>query len=233
MRKYRYVLKGDVRKYFASIDHEILNAQLARAVKCKPTLNLARRVIAGSNPQEEVVRYYPGDDLFTPFERRRGLPLGNQTSQFFANVYLNGVDHRISREFGAAVYARYVDDLALFSDSRMELRNARQMLDSELLGLRLEMHPGKSRIYRCADGLTFLGWRLFPDRARLVRGNVVRFRQGLLGMRHEFEAGRLPWERVRQGVEAWIAHAEHGDTWRLRERILDSIAFRRRGRGGS
>ena len=81
-RKYSLVLKLDVRKYFASIDHQILNAQLSRAIKCRPTLDLAARIVAGSNPQEEVVQYFPGDDLFTPFERRRGLPLGNQTSQF-------------------------------------------------------------------------------------------------------------------------------------------------------
>ncbi|MGH9719177.1 MAG: reverse transcriptase domain-containing protein [Bryobacteraceae bacterium] len=84
-RRHRHVLKCDVRKYFASIDHEILKGLLARVVKCGETLDLAARIIDGSNPQEEVIRYYPGDDLFTPYQRRRGLPLGNQTSQFFAN----------------------------------------------------------------------------------------------------------------------------------------------------
>ena len=90
-RRFPYVLKLDVRKFFASIDREILNRQLERVVKCKPTLGLAARIIASAgpdaDPKEDVVRYFPGDDLFTPFDRTRGLPLGNQTSQFFANVY--------------------------------------------------------------------------------------------------------------------------------------------------
>jgi RNA-directed DNA polymerase len=87
--RYPYVLKCDIRKYFPSMDHEILKGLLARAVKCQRTLALAGLIIDGSNPQEEATGYFPGDDLFTPFDRRRGLPIGNQTSQFFANVYLN------------------------------------------------------------------------------------------------------------------------------------------------
>jgi RNA-directed DNA polymerase len=97
-RDYRYVLKCDIRKYFPSMDHQILKDQLARIVKCKPTLDLAARIIDGSNPQETVEQYFPGDTLFTPWSRRRGLPIGNQTSQFFGNVYLNGLDHFVLRD---------------------------------------------------------------------------------------------------------------------------------------
>jgi len=73
-RKYEYVLKCDIRKYFASMDHEILMALLGRSVKCKPTLELARRIVAGSNEQEESIAYFEGDLLWTPYERRHGLP---------------------------------------------------------------------------------------------------------------------------------------------------------------
>lgn len=76
----RYVLKCDIRKYFPSIDHRILQDLLRRAVKRPSTLALADRLIDGSNPQEEILAYFPGEDLFTPGERRRGLPIGNQTS---------------------------------------------------------------------------------------------------------------------------------------------------------
>ena len=110
--RYRYALKCDIRKYFPSIDHEILKNLLARVLKCRPTLELAGKIIDGSNPQEEVLYYFPGDDLFTPTERRRGLPLGNQTSQFFANVYLNPLDQFVNRTLKSAAYVRYVDDCA-------------------------------------------------------------------------------------------------------------------------
>jgi retron-type reverse transcriptase len=224
-RRYPFVLKLDVRKYFASIDHRILNAQLARVIKCQPTLSLAARIIAGSNPQEEVVEYFRGDDLFTPFERRRGLPLGNQTSQFFANVYLDKLDRLIDEKLLPAVWARYVDDLVLFDNDKERLRLMREAVERELGLVRLTLHAGKSRIHRCADGVSFLGWRLFPDRARLARGNAVRFGRRVKQMQRDFAAGRLEWDRVEQSVRAWVAHASFGDTWLLRERLLGRFAF--------
>ena len=223
--KYSYALKCDVRKYFASIDHEILNEQLARAVKCKPTLDLAAKIIAGSNPQEEVVQYFPGDDLFTPFDRRRGLPLGNQSSQFFANVYLDGLDRLIDEKLRPGVWARYVDDLVLFDGDKQRLRAMREAMERQLDEARLTLHAGKSRIHCCAEGVTFLGWRLFPGRARLVRGNVVRFGRRMKRLQRDFAAGSVEWERVEQGVRAWIAHAAFGDTLVLRERMLERFTF--------
>jgi len=80
-----YVLKCDLRKFFPSLDHEILLDILARKIGCRRTLDLLRLIVESSNPQEPVAAYFPGDDLFTPHERRRGLPIGNLTSQFFAN----------------------------------------------------------------------------------------------------------------------------------------------------
>ena len=225
-----YVLKCDVRKYFASIDHGILNAQLARTIKCGQTLDLAALIIAGFDPEEsgaeeDVIRYYPGDDLFSPYERRRGLPLGNQTSQFFANVYLNAMDRLIDERLKPDVYARYVDDFVLFSDSKTRLREMRHAVVEFMESVRLEIHRGKSRIYRCVDGLTFLGWRIFPDRTRLIRGNVVRFRQRMKEMQAAYSSGRMTWDDVDQRVQAWIGHASQGDTWVLRERLLGQFAF--------
>ena len=79
----RYVLKCDVMKYFPSVDYAILKELLRDVIKRQPTLELAGRIIDGSNPQTPAANYFERDDLFTPFERRRGIPLGNQTSQFF------------------------------------------------------------------------------------------------------------------------------------------------------
>jgi retron-type reverse transcriptase len=108
--RYSCVLKLDVQKYFPSIDHQILEDLLACVIHCPDTLRLIELISASSNPQEEVLHYFPGDTLFTPHERRRGLPLGNQTSQCFANVYLNPMDHMIVRNLRPGAYARYVDD---------------------------------------------------------------------------------------------------------------------------
>jgi hypothetical protein len=223
--RFRFVLKCDVRKYFASIDHRILKQLLARAVKCRRTLELAGLVIDGSNPQEEVIQYFPGDDLFTPYERRRGLPLGNQTSQFFANVYLDPLDQMVNRELHPGCYIRYVDDFLIFGDSKRELASMRGLVEQCLGQLRLTIHPRKSRVYRCAEGFTFLGWRIFPDRSRLVRENVVRFRRRIGAMHEEYHNGRLEWDQVNARVQAWIGHAAHGNTWRLREQLFEEHGF--------
>ena len=112
--RFRYVLRADIYRYFPAIDHEVLKRDLRRRLACRRTLALADRIIDASNPQEAVRLHYPGDDLFTPLERRRGLPIGNLTSQFFANLYLDGLDHFCKEVLRAKGYVRYVDDFALF-----------------------------------------------------------------------------------------------------------------------
>ncbi|MGK7915997.1 MAG: RNA-directed DNA polymerase [Prochloraceae cyanobacterium] len=96
----------DIRKYFPSIDHQILKTLLRRKIKCTDTLWLIDIIIDRSNPQEPVLEYFPGDNLLTPLERRKGLPIGNLTSQFFANVYLNGFDHFILENLKVKQYLR-------------------------------------------------------------------------------------------------------------------------------
>jgi retron-type reverse transcriptase len=220
----RFVLKCDIRKYFPSIDHDILKGLLRRVVKCKETLRLADRIIDGSNAQEEAAAYFPGDDLFSPFERRRGLPIGNQTSQFFANVYLNPLDHFVLRELRPVRYLRYVDDFLLFGDDRDELRQAGERIRSFLEGLRLRLHERKFHVHRCEGGVTFLGWRLLGDgQARLARANVVRMRRRLRSLSAEYHAGRIGFEDVNGVVQAWLGHAAFGDTWRLREQLFSGF----------
>ena len=82
-------------------------------------------------------------------------------------------------------------------------------------------HPGKSRIYRTCDGFPFLGWRIFSDRARLQRANVVRFRRKIKALHEDWAHGNIDWDEVQASVAAWIGHAMHGDTWRLREQIFE------------
>ena len=81
---------------------------MARKIKDPDVLWLVGQIIDHSNPQEQVLNYFPGDDLFTPGERRRGIPIGNQTSQFFANVYLDPLDHFVKDRLGIKGYVRYV-----------------------------------------------------------------------------------------------------------------------------
>jgi len=218
--RYEYVLKCDIRKYFPSMDHSILKELLEKAIKCRPTLDLVSAIIDGSNAQEEVSALFPGDTLFTRLERRKGLPIGNQTSQFFANVYLNALDQFVLRELCPALYLRYVDDFVLFGDDKLALVSMRGRIAALLDALRLELNEGKSRVYRCADGVTFLGWRLFPGHARLPRRNVVGMRRRLRAMSKKFHRAEMDFAGVQRKISAWLGHAAFGDTWGLRRKLF-------------
>ena len=164
---------------------------------------------------------YPGDDLLTPLERRRGLPIGNLTSQFFANVYLDGLDHFCKEVLRAPGYLRYVDDFALFHDDPRELQRWRQRIAVWLEGRRLRLHPRKTVILPTAEPAQFLGFVLLPDgRRRLPEDNVRRFRNRLRGLRDRWREGTVTREEVRRRVGSWIAHAEHANTRQLRRTLF-------------
>ncbi|HVC63163.1 MAG TPA: RNA-directed DNA polymerase [Acetobacteraceae bacterium] len=217
--RHRHVLRCDIYRYFPAIDHTVLKGLFRRRIACAGTLGLMDAIVDGSNPQEPVTLYYPGDDLFSPFGRRRGLPIGNLTSQFMANLYLDGLDH-FATEVLRAPYLRYVDDFALFHDDPAVLAGWRDRIAVWLEAKRLRLHPRKTEILPTAEAATFLGYVLLPDRRRLPEANVRRFRNRLRGMRDRWRAGTIDGRAVEAHIRSWIAHAEHAQTWRLRHAIF-------------
>lgn len=220
-----YVLQCDVRKYFPSIDHVILKALIRRKIKCQDTLWLIDTIIDGSNPQEPSIEYFPGDTLLTPLEHRKGLPIGNLTSQFFANIYLNGFDHFVKEELKAPKYLRYVDDFALFSDDYDYLFDARAAIEEYLASLRLRIHPIKSQLFETAYGANFVGFRVFQDRIRVRSDNLRRARSRFKQLQRAYSKDRISFERLSQSVQSWAAHLKHGDTGHLREDIFHQLVF--------
>jgi len=228
--RHAHVLRCDIWRFFPAMDHAILKAEFRRRVTCDATLWLMDSVVDGSNPQEPVHRHYPGDDILSPLIRRRGLPIGNLTSQFFANVYLDGLDHFAS-EVLRAPYLRYVDDFALFADDPVRLAEWQGRLARWLVGRRLSLHPRKTVILPSTEPAQFLGLVLAPGSRRLPEDNVRRFRNRLRGLRDRWKAGGVERQTVEQRVDAWIAHARHADTWRLRHAIFGGGWFDPGGAG--
>ncbi len=111
----------------------------------------------------------------------------------------------------------------LFGDDKAELARMRQAIARRLEDLRLELNEGKSRVYRCADGVTFLGWRLFPGYARLPRRNVVAARRRLRDVSEKFHRAELDFAGVQRRVSAWLGHAAFGDTWKLRRKLFEGL----------
>lgn len=226
-RKNAFALKCDVKKYFPSIDHEILKAEIRRTIACPDTLWLIDRIIDGSNEQEPVLEYFPGDNLFTPFERRKGLPIGNLTSQFFANVYFNRFDHFVKEQLGCKYYLRYVDDSVVLENDKSWLWQVKREIDNYLEKYRLRLHEHKCQIRRTEQGVTFLGFRMFPHFRLLRRENMVRARRRLRRLQAGYAAGELSWDEVTRAVHGWLGHASFGDTYRLREKLLEEHFFQR------
>lgn len=224
-RNYKFVLKCDIKKYFPSIDHYLLKKLIQKKIGCDKTLWLIDLIIDNSNKQEEVNEYFIGDDLFTPFERRRGLPIGNLTSQFFANIYLNELDHFVKEKICCKNYIRYVDDFVILMDRKSELLLIKNKLESELDSLRLKLNQNKSIIYRTEDGLKFLGHKVFPNFKLLRRENIVRFKRKLNKMSKKIENGTITENEVKKSVQGWIAHSSFSNSFRLRKKILSAYTF--------
>jgi retron-type reverse transcriptase len=226
-RRHRYVFKADVRKFFPSLDHALLQAAVARKVKDPDVLWLTGLILAHGNLQELVQEWFPGDDLFTPAGRRRGLPIGNQTSQFFANVYLDPLDHFLTDRLRLPGYVRYCDDFLVFADDKRQLAGVRQAVSAFLETLRLRLHPTKSVIFPTPQGITFLGYRVFRSHRELAKDNVWRFRRRLRAMQEQYARRQLSWADACCRIMSWIGHARQADTWRLRERLFAEHPFRR------
>jgi RNA-directed DNA polymerase len=213
LQKYRYVLKCDIRKFFPSVDHLLLKAMLHRTIACKDTRWLIDTVIDNSNPQDSRPEYFPGDDLFTPLERRKGLPIGNLTSQVFANYYLNSFDHYVKESLRCKGYVRYVDDFVLFSDSKADLWQMKQQIVDFLESLRLRLNPRATALYPSSEGRRFLGQIVFPSHRLLPSLNVRLFKKKLRFM------PASPGIKEQASIAGWSGHARQADTQKLRKML--------------
>ncbi|MGE3152473.1 MAG: reverse transcriptase domain-containing protein [Nitrospiraceae bacterium] len=224
---YRYVLKMDVRQYFPSIDHELLKAKLRRRIKDRCVLALLDRIIDGSPRQGTEPCYFAGDNLFTPWERRVGIPIGNLTSQFFANLYLDDLDHYIKQGLRVRPYLRYVDDLVVLGDDKARLTDIRAAVRERLATDRLQPHPNKAHVTRTVDGLNILGYIVYPEHRRLRNDNGHRFARRFRRMAQIYRTGRLEWTMMVASIQSWIGHAKHADTEGLRRAIFSQAVFTR------
>jgi len=224
-RRYRFVLKCDIAQYFPSIDHEILLAAIRRRIWDDEVLWLIQSILASNQGPSSALSYFPGDDLFTPMARARGLPIGNQTSQFFANVYLNELDHLVKEQWGAPGYVRYVDDFLVFHQEKSVLHGMLKSIQAQCEEWRLHVHPRKCFVGPVKAGFTFLGHRVFPTHRRLEARNVRQFRRRLRVLNHQVKTGGIAIEVGRHRVQSWVAHAEQANTVRLRIRLFQEMAW--------
>lgn len=215
-RRFPFVLKCDICRYFPSIDHGILLQRIEKTIACPETMALIRQILA---THADSVRREWGADLFDLREHPCGLPIGNLTSQFFANIHLDGFDHFVKQELRVKGYVRYVDDFLLFADSREQARAWGSACREYLRRLHLEIHPNKYRLCRTdREGADFCGFVCYWSGRIKVRGASVRryVKRLRLLQKHGLH------QEVHASVRSWVGHVSHADSWRLRTAILSA-----------
>jgi RNA-directed DNA polymerase len=228
IRGHKYVLSCDIAQFFPSIDHQILFGQLAHHLRDTNVSDLIDRILRGGADvlrNEYTPVYFPGDDLFA-INRPRGLPIGNLTSQFWANVNLHDLDMFVAHQLHCRAYIRYCDDFMLFGNDASELLVWRQQIIQYLQSLRLTIHEQRAQIAATVAGVPFLGWTIFPFERRLRKRNLVHFRRRWKALRVAYRSGRCSFERLMASAQGWAAHAAHGSTRRLRSLVLGEVLGR-------
>lgn len=191
-----WVLKADVRHYFASIRHDILKRDVRRYLKDPRTLALVDAIIDST----------PGNV---------GIPIGNQTSQIFALLYLDPLDHFVKEVLRVKYYGRYMDDFYLICEDKEALQVAWRKI-AELLAPRgLELN-GKTNIFPLRNGLDFLGFHTYlNDDGKVIRkvrrSSKKRMSRKLRKYEADYLAGIKPWKEIEDSYRSWRAHASHGN----------------------
>ena len=224
-QQYNYVLQCDIKQFFPAIDHQILQQELYRRVQAGALRHFIDLILAsgiGVLAEEYEMVYFAGDDLFA-INRGRGLPIGNLTSQFWANCYLNPFDHFVTQQLQCKPYLRYVDDFLLFSDDRTELWRWRDAIVERLAALRLVLHHDRAEVKPVQQGIPFLGFVLYPTHRLLKRRTGINYRRRLYTLLDQYRAQPSAKAQIDRSVRGWINHARYGDTWGLRKALLRRI----------
>lgn len=195
-----YALKCDIRGYFQSIDHDILKAGLRRVIKDEDMLWLLDMII--DSGETEV-----------------GIPIGNLSSQLFANFYLHALDEFVKCELRARHYIRYMDDFIILSHDKAYLKDAWTAI-SDFVGreLRLELNP-KTGIVCAKNGVDFCGFRHWADHKKVRKSSVNRMRKVL----RAYEKGKITPERFARSLQSWLGHIRHADSYFLEKAMLERI----------
>jgi RNA-directed DNA polymerase len=223
--RYQYVLKCDIKQFFPSIDRIVLLDQLKPKIKDTGLLDLICRILFVAPDIAGDFDYFEGDTLLSPCEHVRGLPIGNMTSQTWANWYLNGLDHFIMDYCGFGAYVRYVDDFAVFSNDKHALAGLKLKTEQYAARLRLRIHPLKSRVYKTSDGVSFLGFRHYRCYRVLLKPNIRRFRRRI----RRAVAEGSDASRLRASIAGWAGFALHGNTFCLRTRLCRKFEKQKEG----
>ena len=202
-----YILKCDIHKYFDSINYAVLKKKLARVIKDRRILALLDMII---------------DSYHTVGKEGVGLPLGNQTSQWFAIFYLDRLDRFLKEEKRLLHYSRYMDDFVMIHQSKQVLRQVWSEIKQELEKEKLTLNP-KTQLTKLSNGVTYLGFRFSLSETgkviRRLRGqSKIRMNKRVKQVIRDYESGTIKFEQLQSTLMSYQGHLKYGTTYRLRQK---------------
>ena len=203
-----YALKADISRYFESVDQAILLSIICKRITDEDTLWLIQIILSNHKTKNPGI----------------GMPLGNLTSQFFANVYLDELDQFVKHELKVKYYIRYVDDFVILSRSRQELELNRAAIGEYLSErLKLNLHPQKTRVVPLSCGLTLLGFRVFYHFKLLKKSNQTRIRKRFSKYGEMMRRGEISKKQIWLSFAGWEGYAKMVDAYQLRMALRKEI----------
>jgi len=203
-----YVLKADIKHYFDTVDQNVLIDIISKKIKDVRLIKLISIILANHKSKEVG----------------KGMPLGNLTSQFFANVYLNELDYFVKHKLRAKYYLRYVDDFVILHNSKAELITYKDKINEFLHGnLKIELHQNKCKIKSLICGVSLLGFRVFYYHKLLRKSNFRKFQRKFSKFKENYLNKAISKEDLFRFLSGWIGYVMHANTYKLRSKILNDI----------
>ena len=200
-----YCLKADVKHYFQEVNHNILLSIISKKIKDKDLIWCIKQILGNNVPGNKI---------------GKGMPLGNLTSQFFANIYLNKLDYFIKYKLKIKYYLRYVDDFILLHSSKLQLKIFMISIDLFLKQiLKLELHPDKSKIINLSNGIDFIGFRNFYHYRLLRKRNIINIRTKI----RKFSNKIITYQEMKEIYGGWQAYSRWANSYKLRKIIVNNI----------
>lgn len=218
-----YVLRLDVAKYFYRIDHDVLMNILSRIIKDSKTLNLLDVIVRCDH--ESFGLNLDDTDFSQGLIPGVGMPIGNLSSQMFANLYLNELDQYIKHELKVKYYMRYMDDsLMLHWDKKVlwEIKNCAESFLEDRLKLRLNE---KTCIRAASQGIDWVGFRVWPTHIRLRKSSAKRMKRRLKHLQQLYGAGEIDLDPINASIQSYLGILGHCNSYNLRNKVFSDLVF--------
>lgn len=204
-----WILKCDIKKFFYSIDAYILFEIMQKYISDKYLLYLTQILIFNGPINKNQI----------------GIPIGNYTSQFFANIYMNELDHFVKRVLKVKYYTRYMDDFIIILKTKKECIDIKKKIEIFLKRhLHLELNS-KSRYYPYKMGVNFCGYRIFTTHRLLRLSSKKKIKKNVKKWNLQFHNNNLDINYAIQSINSWLGHSSHCNSFRLQQKILKSCDF--------